>query len=78
MKKQERTYTLLPSETVLPDDYPVMTDFIYIVDGVITRQSNYFDITVLDWKRMDGIKEVRRCSLFAREEACLGDKVSIP
>jgi hypothetical protein len=76
-RRERQTFKLLPSETVLPDDYPIYMDFVYIVDGKFTRQSRYFNvITVADWKRLDGeIKEIRRCDLFGHPGAYLGDRV---
>ena len=75
--REIQTFDLLPSETILEDDHPIHSFYVYIVDGVLTRQVEYFDITVADWKRRDGIKEVRRCNLFGHPGARLGDKVEL-
>lgn len=70
------TYELVRGENVLPDDYPVNTGYVYIVDGVFTMLECSRE-TVLEWKNRDGVKEIRSCSLFARPNARLGDKVKI-
>lgn len=69
-----REYQLTPSETVLSDESPVYLEYIYIADGVFVR-CPLWDSTVADWKRVDGIKEIRRCDLFLHTDARLGDKV---
>lgn len=51
-------------EKILPDDYPVFADYVYVVDGKPVR-SDVFG-TVRDLKRNTGGKEVRRCDLVAR------------
>jgi hypothetical protein len=48
------------NETVLPDDYPVYGDYLYLADGKVYR-SNWHDVTVAELKRREGFKEVRRC-----------------
>jgi len=67
------TYKLLPSETVLENDYPVYLDYFYIVDGVIKMST--IEGTVADLKRAEGANEIRRYELFKRPEARLGDRV---
>ncbi len=52
------------NESVLSDDYPVYGDYLYVVDGKVTR-SNVFG-TVRDLKRDTGGLEVRRCDIVAR------------
>ena len=59
---------LLPNEFVLPDDYPIYGDYIYIVDNQLYR-SDWHGITVRDLKRREGFIEVRRCALIDRQEA---------
>lgn len=51
-------------EPILPDDYPVYGDYIYVVDGRPVR-SDVFG-TVRDLKRDTGGQEVRRCDLAGR------------
>jgi hypothetical protein len=50
----------MQSETVLPDDYPIYVDYIYLADGKVYR-SDYHEITVAELKRREGFREVRRC-----------------
>jgi len=82
-KRAPETFPILPSETVIADDHFVNADFVYICDGIFTRCPYYGDpyygeTTVADWKRRDGIREIRRCDLFARKEARIGDRVEFP
>jgi len=53
-------------ETVLPDDYPIYGDYIYVVDGEPQR-SDWHGITVREYKRHLGATEIRRCNLSARQ-----------
>lgn len=46
-------------EPVLPDDYPVYGDYLYVADGRVIR-SDVFG-TVRDLKRDVQAKEIRRC-----------------
>ena len=62
---------LLETETILSDDYPVHPFVAYIVDMKLTPC--YFEGTVGQWKTMDGIKEIRRCSLFSHGGMKYGD-----
>ena len=50
----------MPSEHVLPDDYPVYGDYFYLADGEVYR-SDWHGVTVADLKRREGFKEVRSC-----------------
>ena len=58
-------------EPILPDDYPINCDYVYVVDGKVVR-SDYFNITVRQWKyhlyRETGTlpKEIRRCDILGR------------
>lgn len=67
-------YKLLKSETVLEDNYPIHKGYVYIVDGVLTKSPA--EGTVLDWKEIGKVEEVRKCNLFSHQFAKLGDKVS--
>ena len=69
-----KTFKLLPAETVLEDDYPVHGDYVYIIDNVFAR-CPIIEGTVADLKRATGAKEIRRCEIFAHDDARLGDKV---
>ena len=69
------SFQLTESETILPDDYPVFGDYIYIIDGEF-RQCNLTQGTIADLKRTEGAKEIRRCDIFSHEGAKIGDKIS--
>lgn len=56
------------NETVLPDDYPIYEDHLYVADGKVYR-SNWHGITVHQLKGCEGFKEVRRCDIAARRAA---------
>jgi hypothetical protein len=56
-----------PDETVLPDDYPIYGDYLYVTDGKLYR-SDWHGITVRQLKRHEGFTEVRRCNIEARRE----------
>lgn len=55
-----------PNEDVLPDDYPIYGDYLYVVDGKPYR-SDYHGITVHELKRREKFTEVRRCNIAARQ-----------
>ena len=57
-----------PNEPVLPDDYPVFGDYLYVADGKPYR-SDWHGITVRELKRHEGFSEVRRCNIEARRRA---------
>ena len=59
---------LFDNETVLPDNYPIYGDYLYVCDGTLYR-SDYFDITVGQLKAREGFNEVRRCNIAARQKA---------
>jgi hypothetical protein len=50
----------MPNETVLPDDYPIYGDYLYLADGKVYR-SDWHGITVADLKKIEKFSEVRRC-----------------
>jgi hypothetical protein len=54
-----------PKETVLPDDYPVYGDYLYVADGKVIR-SDLHGATVRHLKRLLGAKEIRRCDIEGR------------
>lgn len=66
-------FDLLPTETVLEEDYPIVATYVYICDGVFTRSPS--DMTVSVWKARKNFKEIRRCNLFGHDGARLGDQV---
>jgi hypothetical protein len=66
-------HKLLPSETVLPDDYPMYGGYVYIIDGVFQRSNE--SCPVSEYKRLTGAREIRRCDIFGHPDARLGDSV---
>ena len=54
------------NEPVLPDDYPVYGDYLYVADGKVIR-SDLHGLTVADLKRDVGAKEIRRCDIYGRQ-----------
>jgi hypothetical protein len=70
------TFPLLESETILEDDYPVFWDYSYIADMKIIRSD--IQGTVFDLKQDLNAKEIRRCDIFGREGARLGDALFFP
>jgi hypothetical protein len=56
------------NEPVLPDDYPVYGDYLYVVDGKLYR-SDWHDITVRQLKAREGFKEIRRCDIYGRKRS---------
>ena len=52
-------------ERILPDDYPIYADYLYVVDGKVTR-SDWHGVTVKQFKHIEGAKEVRRCDIEGR------------
>lgn len=67
-------HKLLPTETVLSDNYPMYADHIYIVDNVAVY-CEYVNISVGEYKQRHDAKEIRRCSLFGHgKEARVGDR----
>ena len=59
---------LYPDETVLPDDYPIYADYLYVADGKVHR-SDWYNCTVRDLKNREGFKEIRRCNIAERRAA---------
>jgi hypothetical protein len=53
------------NEPVLPDDYPVYGDYLYVADGKVIK-SDWHDITVRQLKRLLGAIEIRRCDMVGR------------
>lgn len=58
-------------EPLLPDDYPIFADYLYVADGRVIR-SDWHDITAARFKAIEGIKELRRCDITGRQRAALG------
>jgi len=55
---------IVDGEEVLPDDYKVYGDYLYVADAKVIR-SDVFG-TVRDLKRDTGAKEIRNCKMGAR------------
>lgn len=53
------------NEPVLPDDYPIFADYLYVVDGKVTR-SDWHGIRADQFKRHLSATEVRRCDIAGR------------
>ena len=60
------TCSALPSEHVLPDDYPVHWDYIYLCDGLPVRSVLGGGCTVSHLKAEVGCQEIRNCDIVAR------------
>ncbi len=54
-------------EPILPDDYPIYGDYLYVVDGNVYR-SDWHGVTVRQLKYREGFKEVRRCDIMGRQK----------
>lgn len=54
------------NEPVLPDDYPVYGDYLYVADGKVIR-SDLHGATVSRLKRSLGAAEIRRCDITGRQ-----------
>jgi hypothetical protein len=61
------TETKFPDEGILPDDYPVYGDYLYVADGKLYR-SDWHGINVRQLRNREGFKEVRRCNIEARRQ----------
>jgi len=68
LKLGDNNVNEFPNEEVLPDDYPIYGDYIYVADGKVYR-SDWHGVTVAHLKRHEGFKEVRRCNIYARKAA---------
>lgn len=55
------------NEPLLPDDYPIYGNYLYVVDGRVYR-SDWHDITARELKAREGFSEVRRCDIFGRRK----------
>jgi hypothetical protein len=53
------------NEPILPDDYPIYGDYLYIVDGKVYR-SDWHDITARELKYRLKANEIRRCDAVRR------------
>lgn len=53
-------------EPILPDDYPIYGNFLYVVDGEV-YQSDWHGVTAAQLKKLLNVKEVRRCDISGRK-----------
>lgn len=53
------------NEPILPDDYPIYADYLYVADGKVVR-SDWHDVTAREFKAREGVKELRRCDMAGR------------
>lgn len=53
------------NEDILPDDYPVYGNYLYVADGNVII-SDLHDSTVGRLKRYLGAAEIRRCDIMGR------------
>jgi len=57
---------ILPTETILPDHYPVHWEYLYVCDGRVRVSPIGGGATVNDLKHELGVKEVRSCDIKER------------
>lgn len=57
---------VMEDEYILPDDYPIHYDYLYVCDGKVKLSPFGGGSVVRDWKRSDGFKEIRRCNMAIR------------
>lgn len=60
------------NEPVLPDDYPVHWDYLYVADGAVIRSD--IQGTVKRLKANLGATEIRRCDIYGRQDAAKAAK----
>lgn len=63
-----KAITGFPDEDLLPDDYPIYGNYLYVADGKVIM-SDWHGITAAQFKRNEGIRELRRCNIKARQAA---------
>lgn len=54
------------NEPLLPDDYPIYGDYLYVADGRVIR-SDWHGVTARELKRALGAAELRRCDIAGRQ-----------
>ena len=54
------------NEPILPDDYPVYGNYLYVADGKVIV-SDWHGVTVAKLKYELGAKEIRRCDMYGRK-----------
>lgn len=53
------------TEKILPDNYPMYAGYWYLLDGKPER-NEHGSLTVGAYKRLTGVKEIRRCDAIER------------
>lgn len=53
-------------EPILPDDYPIYADYLYVADGKVVR-SDWHNITAQRFRYYLGAAELRRCDIVGRQ-----------
>lgn len=53
------------NEPILPDDYPIYADYLYVADGKVVR-SDFHGVTAKRFKMYLGASELRRCDIYGR------------
>lgn len=56
---------IFDGEDVLPDDYPIYGDYLYVADGHVVR-SDWHGITARELRVRLNAKEIRRCNFIGR------------
>lgn len=54
------------SERLMDDSEKMYCDYTYVADGNVIRQSEWFEISVFDYKRHKKVAKVTTCDLFGR------------
>ncbi len=65
------------NEPILPDDYPIYGDYLYVADGEVIR-SEYHNVSARELKQWMGVTELRRCDITGRAEAIAAHSGSEP
>lgn len=60
--------TGFPNETLLPDDYPIYGNYLYVADGKVVM-SDWHGITAKQFRAKENVRELRRCNIEARRKA---------
>lgn len=66
----------MTTQDILEDDDNMFPMYVYIIDNVFKRAEIFDRMTVAEYKRAYGAKEIRRCDLFGHPNARLGDRVT--
>ena len=63
------------NEEILPDNYPIYGDYLYVADGKVIR-SDWHGITARELRGHLRAKELRRCNIGARQAALTPTKTT--